>query len=737
MRPLTLTTLSTILSACLAHSVQAQGPILPPFSGITTAQGAGMTRALVNTTGPEDLIYGVFSGGAFHYRVGFDLRSDGTPATLSPVHVVSTPFATLAPRVAQGADLAVWNLGGSSRPDLVLAINWAPAGANYPCFVVGWDLDTTGRAQSWSPLFSGPSLGWESQGAGCSIGDVNRNGRPDLVFMVYDNPAGANSFRYVIGWDLQSNGLPVSWSPMRSVGGVSYEAHGAACAITYLDRDPRPELILVAQDNGSGADTFRYRIGWNLDAAGVAAAWGAEARVYQRDRAAFGVGCYTIPNPTGDSTLVFASAQALSSEPEFNSVAFVTCPTMACTARRFKVVADVHCTTHTHEEGMFNDRDEVYFKAQERFESSLTGRVSYKSVRLSDPHPEDYFQFFNGRTLPGLTLWEGVLYPDDNAVLSLAMLEQDNSNLDDLLRILPSILSLGTGLVGGLASIPWLSEAADFGLSRVGDLVRSTDGREFIGGLGVSLVNQNGRIVSRFNATENARLRSGSFDGAAVSISMNGAGQYELTNLRIIDEPFTAGYGFDAPMVRTFVQLLHYSSPSVTDAVADHVMANNWDDAVRTLLGAVPDDSYQQQLFVRNLPLALREAARLQGYLVHVPDARADYDAQRNTFVASSADLARVRAFVDLAIARLGTYRLVYEVLIPCSNRAWDVGADEMLDAIYDAVTDVQYRDATLLVMQHMPYALRYLVARVTGSALVLADAGFFVPDRSTVDGYR
>lgn len=129
--------------------------------------------------------------------------------------------------------------------------------------------------------------------------------------------------------------------------------------------------------------------------------------------------------------------------------------------------------------------------------------------------------------------------------------------------------------------------------------------------------------------------------------------------------------------------------------------------------------------------------ARLQGYLVHVPDPRGDYDAQRNTFVASGADLARVRMVVDLAIARLSSYRLVADIALPCSNGAWDAAADEMMDAIYDAVSDVQYRDATLLVMQHMPYALRYLVSRLTGAAIAIADPTFFVPSRSTVEAYR
>ena len=74
-------------------------------------------------------------------------------------------------------------------------------GANRFCYKIGCDLGTGGSATSWSEVVFAGGLGSENAGGGAAIADINGNGQPDLLLMAIDNPAGANSFQYKIGWD--------------------------------------------------------------------------------------------------------------------------------------------------------------------------------------------------------------------------------------------------------------------------------------------------------------------------------------------------------------------------------------------------------------------------------------------------------------------------------------------------------------------------------------------------------
>ncbi|HOO52776.1 MAG TPA: hypothetical protein PLX30_00905 [Methanothrix sp.] len=175
----------------------------------------------------------------------------------------------------QGADLAIANLDGDSRPDMVLMAYDNPAQANTFRYKIGWNLNSNGVATRWDSNFvTVEGVGWEGQGAGVAIANLDGDSRPDMVLMAYDNPAQANTFRYKIGWNLNSNGVATRWdSNFVTVEGVGWEGQGAGVAIANLDGDSRPEMILMAYDNPAEANTFRYKIGWNLNSNGVAARW--------------------------------------------------------------------------------------------------------------------------------------------------------------------------------------------------------------------------------------------------------------------------------------------------------------------------------------------------------------------------------------------------------------------------------------------------------------------------------
>lgn len=47
-------------------------------------------------------------------------------------------------------------------------------------------------------------MGWEGQGMGIETLQIGGSSKSDLLYMAYDNPSGANTFRYRIGSSLRS-----------------------------------------------------------------------------------------------------------------------------------------------------------------------------------------------------------------------------------------------------------------------------------------------------------------------------------------------------------------------------------------------------------------------------------------------------------------------------------------------------------------------------------------------------
>lgn len=202
----------------------------------------------------------------------------------------------------QGGDIVITNLDYQARPDALLLSYEKRPRRNAFVYRIGHNLNGNGDITSWSPTYDGayvntwsdpievPGVGWEAQGAGAAITqldevigenypllkDVSTDyiGRPELILMAYDNPRRGNTFRYRVGKNIGPDGKAQSWSEIITVPGLGWEAEGADVLITNLDITPRPEMILMAYDApSSGNNTFRYKIGWNLDKEGRATQW--------------------------------------------------------------------------------------------------------------------------------------------------------------------------------------------------------------------------------------------------------------------------------------------------------------------------------------------------------------------------------------------------------------------------------------------------------------------------------
>ncbi len=174
----------------------------------------------------------------------------------------------------KGAGLTVNNLDKNPRPEMILMVYDISRTPAQFVYRIGWNLDETGTAAQWGNDIKIPGASFNAQGADVSTAQLDKDPRPELILMCYNYIPDVNTFRYIIGWNLNPNGETLNWSnDYVEVRGVGWEGAGAGTTVAQLDDNPAPELILMAYDNGYFVNFFRYRIGWNLDPKGKAHHW--------------------------------------------------------------------------------------------------------------------------------------------------------------------------------------------------------------------------------------------------------------------------------------------------------------------------------------------------------------------------------------------------------------------------------------------------------------------------------
>jgi hypothetical protein len=239
-------------------------------------QDCGLAVADIDGDGNPDLLVMMVDDPAGQntgqYRVGRNFAADGTVGSLGPW----IPIPDWWGWENQGAGIAVVDLDGNGQLDLIVFVVDDPAEQNQGYYRIGRNLAADGTVTGgWTPWIAVPDwYGWENQGADIAIAQIG--GQPTLVVLTVDNPGGQNTGQFRLGIGLQSDGTVTSWTPWVSVPNWwGWENQGCGLAVTDLDGDGRPELIVFTIDNPAGENAGKYTIGWGLEPSGHAVdGWG-------------------------------------------------------------------------------------------------------------------------------------------------------------------------------------------------------------------------------------------------------------------------------------------------------------------------------------------------------------------------------------------------------------------------------------------------------------------------------
>lgn len=229
-------------------------------------QGAGVAIGDIDKNGrPDMILMGIDNPKGknnFWYKVLYDIDENGYYSKESSILSISAEGWENS-----GGDIALCDLNNNGILDMVLLCTDKPttAGRAYRWYYVAYDLKPDGHYNSLSSLNTVVELGFFYDGAGIDICDINKNGTPDLLMMVYDAPEGENSFRYQIAFDLQSNGNYLSLSPVYEVPGLGHDGDGAGVAVGDIDNNGTLDILFMALDAPSGKDKFVYEILPNID----------------------------------------------------------------------------------------------------------------------------------------------------------------------------------------------------------------------------------------------------------------------------------------------------------------------------------------------------------------------------------------------------------------------------------------------------------------------------------------
>lgn len=179
----------------------------------------------------------------------------------------------------QGAGIAIDALGEGGRPDLLVFMIDSAPGQNQGYYRIGKQLDADGNVTGgWGPWIPVPDwFPWANQHGSVALRDLDGDGRAELILMMVDNPAQQNQAYYRVGKALDTNGVVTGgWGPWTLVPDwFSWENQGAGIAVTDFEVPGRHDLIVFQIDNPPGLNQAFFKVGRDLKLDGsIAGGWG-------------------------------------------------------------------------------------------------------------------------------------------------------------------------------------------------------------------------------------------------------------------------------------------------------------------------------------------------------------------------------------------------------------------------------------------------------------------------------
>lgn len=156
-----------------------------------------------------------------------------------------------------------------------------PSGTDATYYRIGWGLRADGSVTSWSGVrnFTGGFHGDHTTGAGVELRDLNGNGTLDMLVATMDNPNGDNRAYMSFGWDLSSNGIPVSYSShWGNTLWTGDSTKDMSVRTGDFNNNGRTDVVIAWVDNPSEADQLYYQVGYDLESVGPTG-WGPVRRL--------------------------------------------------------------------------------------------------------------------------------------------------------------------------------------------------------------------------------------------------------------------------------------------------------------------------------------------------------------------------------------------------------------------------------------------------------------------------
>ncbi|MEW2331048.1 VCBS repeat-containing protein [Micromonospora chersina] len=274
-----------------ALTVVADGPAIPAIARATATTLGAVLPTVRPTLVTAALLPGTTAGTArIAYWLGREADANGAAVGgwTGPYELPDPVSAETA-----GLDVALADLDGDGRPELIVAyaVNRAGRTDNQVFYRVGWRLDETGAVtDGWTDSLPTPMQLGSVTAVGVDVVDMTGDQTPDLLVFAAGAVGGTPVARYLTGKGVNRRGrVTGGWTAARPVPDEAAFAtvEGAGVAVADITGTRRPDLV-VARRNGG---TVTWRAAFDLDPEGVPVSWTAAVTVTGAADAGAARGC--------------------------------------------------------------------------------------------------------------------------------------------------------------------------------------------------------------------------------------------------------------------------------------------------------------------------------------------------------------------------------------------------------------------------------------------------------------